>query len=123
MFYSHLKTQLSGEGRPTAVVNFCSGTFAAVAATLLTQPADVVRTRMQLGVGNVRTMDTLGHVMRQGTRGMLTGGWLGGAHGVPGSVTTTLLCCLPVMSRMSHGGRKSVEWCYLRICVSWTCLC
>ena len=37
------------EGRPTVAVNFASGTVAAVAATLLTQPTDVIRTRMQLG--------------------------------------------------------------------------
>ncbi|KXZ42171.1 hypothetical protein GPECTOR_191g303 [Gonium pectorale] len=51
MFYTRLKEGLSGEGRPQAAVNFASGVVAAVAATLLTQPADVVRTRMQLGVG------------------------------------------------------------------------
>ena len=33
-----------------AAVNFTSGIAAAIAATLLTQPADVVRTRMQLGL-------------------------------------------------------------------------
>ncbi|KAG2430125.1 hypothetical protein HXX76_010224 [Chlamydomonas incerta] len=51
MFYTRLKESLSGEDRPQALVNFTSGVVAAVASTLLTQPADVVRTRMQLGLG------------------------------------------------------------------------
>ncbi|GLC39521.1 hypothetical protein PLESTM_000907300 [Pleodorina starrii] len=51
MFYTRLKEGFSGEGRPQVAVNFASGVVAAVAATLLTQPADVVRTRMQLGIG------------------------------------------------------------------------
>ncbi|GIL67939.1 hypothetical protein Vafri_21194 [Volvox africanus] len=51
MFYTRLKEGLSAEGRPQVLVNFSSGVAAAVAATLLTQPADVVRTRMQLGLG------------------------------------------------------------------------
>jgi len=50
MFYTRLKEALSGEGRPQAAVNFASGAAAAVAATLLTQPADVLRTRIQLGL-------------------------------------------------------------------------
>ncbi|PNG99010.1 Solute carrier family 25 member 38, partial [Tetrabaena socialis] len=49
MFYTRLKEALAEEGRPQAAINFASGVVAAVAATLLTQPADVVRTRMQLG--------------------------------------------------------------------------
>ena len=36
------------EGRSTTGANFAAGTVAAVAATLVTQPADVIRTRMQL---------------------------------------------------------------------------
>ena len=65
-------------------VNFVSGTLAAVAATVLTQPADVVRTRMQLNLGSVggggagaAPQTTLG-VFRQvlsehGVRGLLAG--------------------------------------------------
>jgi solute carrier family 25 protein 38 len=59
MFYTKLKGVLSeavatsndGEQKrpPQAAVNFVSGVFAATVATLLTQPTDVVRTRMQLG--------------------------------------------------------------------------
>jgi hypothetical protein len=37
------------EGKTTSLVNFTSGTFAAIAATLLTQPTDMIRTQMQLG--------------------------------------------------------------------------
>jgi solute carrier family 25 protein 38 len=48
MFYVRLKDRLSGDGRPAVLVNFSSGVVAAVAATLLTQPFDVVRTRLQL---------------------------------------------------------------------------
>ena len=38
------------EERPSAAVNFTAGTLASVAATLATQPADVVRTHIQLGL-------------------------------------------------------------------------
>ena len=43
MFYLRLKEVLAAEGRPQFVVNLASGTVASVAATLLTQPFDVVR--------------------------------------------------------------------------------
>ncbi|GFR44914.1 hypothetical protein Agub_g5998, partial [Astrephomene gubernaculifera] len=62
MFYTRLKEGLSGEGRPQAAVNFTSGVAAAVAATLLTQPADVVRTRMQLGLGTAAAVTAAGAV-------------------------------------------------------------
>eukprot|EP00887_Chlorella_sp_A99_P007832 scaffold20.g7832.t1 len=53
MFYTRLQEKLGSGGgqRPGPAVNFISATVAATAATLLTQPADVVRTRMQLGMG------------------------------------------------------------------------
>ena len=38
------------EERPSPAVNFAAGTLASVAATLATQPADVVRTHIQLGL-------------------------------------------------------------------------
>ena len=53
LFYTRLQDKL-GPGaarRPGPAVNFFSAVVSAVAATLLTQPADVVRTRIQLGVG------------------------------------------------------------------------
>ena len=79
------QAQLKGASeRPSMGVNFVSGTLAAVAATVLTQPADVIRTRMQLGAvaagaagaaGAPRT--TLGifrHIMAEhGLRGLLSG--------------------------------------------------
>lgn len=40
------------EGRSSTGVNFASGAAAAVVATLATQPADVIRTRMQLVAAN-----------------------------------------------------------------------
>lgn len=50
MFYTQLKQRVSREDRPQVLVNFGCGCVAAVGATLLTQPADVVRTHMQLGL-------------------------------------------------------------------------
>ena len=43
MFYLRLKEVLAADGRPQFVVNLAAGTTASVAATLLTQPFDVVR--------------------------------------------------------------------------------
>lgn len=47
-----LLCHLLQEGRSSTGVNFASGAAAAVVATLATQPADVIRTRMQLVAAN-----------------------------------------------------------------------
>jgi solute carrier family 25 protein 38 len=57
-------------------VNFASGTMAAVAATLLTQPTDVIRTRMQLGFAEhgSGTAGVLRSVLvRDGASGLMAG--------------------------------------------------
>ena len=57
LFYSRLQHRLADAAAsgalpvPPPVQNFVAGTTAAVAATLLTQPADMIRTHMQLGLG------------------------------------------------------------------------
>lgn len=67
----------TGSGWNSTAINFVSGVCAATAATLLTQPTDVVRTRMQLGLpGTARgdALSTLGHVLRsRGPNALLTG--------------------------------------------------
>lgn len=85
MIYTKLKVALSswqssnstGTGWNSTAVNFVSGVCAATAATLLTQPTDVVRTRMQLGLPGAARGDalgTLGHVLSSsGPSALLTG--------------------------------------------------
>ncbi|KAL3157456.1 hypothetical protein ABBQ32_011922 [Trebouxia sp. C0010 RCD-2024] len=52
MLYTDLRQRFHKEGRSSTGVNFASGAAAAVVATLATQPADVIRTRMQLVAAN-----------------------------------------------------------------------
>lgn len=77
MFYTKLKVVLTEEGRSNTLVNFTSGVCAATAATLLTQPTDVIRTRVQLGMGAGSSgLATLGHMLKsQGAGALLTGNW------------------------------------------------
>lgn len=81
MLYTQLKGAIGGSqaggSLPTTAVNFVSGVCAATAATLLTQPSDVVRTRMQLGIPGVaagNALATLGLVLRSsGPNALLAG--------------------------------------------------
>lgn len=89
MIYTKLKVALSswqssssGNGNSSSgwnstAVNFVSGVCAATAATLLTQPTDVVRTRMQLGLpgaAGTNVFGTLSHVLKSsGPNALLTG--------------------------------------------------
>ena len=85
MIYTKLKVVLgswhsnNNTGWNSTAVNFVSGVCAATAATLLTQPTDVVRTRMQLGLPGAAKGDalgTLGHVLHSsGPQALLTGQW------------------------------------------------
>lgn len=86
MIYTKLKVSLSAwqsnrsegsGGWNSTAINFVSGVCAATAATLMTQPTDVVRTRMQLGLPGAAKRDvlgTLGHVLRSsGPNALLVG--------------------------------------------------
>jgi hypothetical protein len=88
MIYTKLKVALGtwqtsssagsgSSGWNSTAINFVSGVCAATAATLLTQPTDVVRTRMQLGLPGTakgNALSTLGHVLRSsGPNALLTG--------------------------------------------------
>lgn len=69
--------QLWGPAAPSVAVNFVSGVAAAAAATVLTQPADVVRAHMQLNLGANKTGGSLGIagsiLQKGGAAALLTG--------------------------------------------------
>lgn len=80
--YTKMQSNLTKDGdKPTMAVNFFSGSVAAVIATLATQPADVLRTRMQLGlpgaVGTVAAQTSMQMARQiagaQGTKGFMVG--------------------------------------------------
>jgi solute carrier family 25 protein 38 len=77
MFYTRMKGVLAAEDRPQTLVNFGSAVTAAVAATLITQPTDVVRTRMQLALAGTtkgNALQTMAHVFAsQGPKALLSG--------------------------------------------------
>jgi solute carrier family 25 protein 38 len=82
MFYTRLQHRIKAGPEPTTAENFASGAVAAVAATLITQPADVVRTQVQLGLAaqvaggaaRVSSLQVLrGIAAAHGARGLLAG--------------------------------------------------
>lgn len=88
LFYTRLRNKLStGDTPPSTLVNFASSSVAAIAATLITQPADVVRTRMQLNLATAavssakgaggstkNTLELIGYIARsQGMSGLFAG--------------------------------------------------
>jgi solute carrier family 25 protein 38 len=93
--YTRSKDWFAGEGRPTLAVNFSSGVCAATVATLLTQPTDVIRTRVQLGLGTAAAgsgsslaaatgWQTLTYMLKtQGPSALLIGGQAAALPGRP----------------------------------------
>ena len=63
---------------PTAMINFFSGAAASMAATLLTQPADIIRTHMQLGLSRggaqrLGSIQTLQAILKLGPKAVFAG--------------------------------------------------
>jgi solute carrier family 25 protein 38 len=76
MLYTRLQSRLQQEeSLPPTMVNFSSSMVAAVGATLVTQPLDVVRTRMQLSMASpYSTVAVIQTILRtQGMRGLVVG--------------------------------------------------
>ncbi|KAK9864781.1 hypothetical protein WJX84_009508 [Apatococcus fuscideae] len=78
LFFTRLKDRLAQAGPPSPAANFAAGAVAAVAATFLTQPTDVLRTRLQLtssaGPQTLGSFATIAAIFRgQGVRGLWAG--------------------------------------------------
>ena len=98
---------------PPLAHNFCAGTAAAAAATLLTQPADMVRTHMQLGLGRggagaagLGPIGTLRAVVRERGAGALLAG--AGPRVVKRTLQTALVWTLyeELQPRLAAVGRR-----------------
>uniref|UniRef100_UPI0025AEA252 mitochondrial glycine transporter A-like n=1 Tax=Doryrhamphus excisus TaxID=161450 RepID=UPI0025AEA252 len=74
MFYGQLKTSWPREISVSApLANFCCGTLAGVLASLITQPADVVKTLVQVNP-QLRTADAVRYIyVEHGLKGFLRG--------------------------------------------------
>jgi solute carrier family 25 protein 38 len=118
-----LQDKLKATEMPSVGINFVSGTVAAVAATVLTQPADVIRTRMQLNLAAAGASaaaaaapQTTHGIFRQileqqGMRGLLSGA---APRVVKRTLQTALLWTLyeelyPALVRAGEAARASME--------------
>lgn len=70
--YREIKAAASAPSRPQAAVNMGAALIAAMAATLATQPTDVVRARIQLGA-NRGTLESASAISRHGGRAFMSG--------------------------------------------------
>ncbi|XP_010871307.1 mitochondrial glycine transporter B-like isoform X1 [Esox lucius] len=107
MFYSQTKRSLPQEvsSSPYApLVNFGCGVVAGVLASLATQPADVVKTHVQVSPAHWTTKDAVGFIYREhGLRGFFRGA-------VPRSLRRTLMAAMAwtvYEQLMAHMGLKS----------------
>ncbi|XP_020787128.1 mitochondrial glycine transporter B-like isoform X1 [Boleophthalmus pectinirostris] len=91
MFYSQTKRSLPHEvaSSPYApLVNFSCGVIAGVMASLATQPADVVKTHIQVSPSHWRTVDAIHYIYTEnGVRGFFRGA-------VPRSLRRTLMAAM-----------------------------
>ncbi|KAK7929896.1 hypothetical protein WMY93_006291 [Mugilogobius chulae] len=91
MFYSQTKRSLPQEvaSSPYApLVNFSCGVVAGVMASLATQPADVVKTHIQVSPSHWRTVDAIHYIYNEnGVRGFFRGA-------VPRSLRRTLMAAM-----------------------------
>ncbi|XP_053181286.1 mitochondrial glycine transporter B-like isoform X2 [Scomber japonicus] len=91
MFYSQAKKSMPQEVTSSAyipLVNFSAGVVAGVLASLVTQPADVVKTHIQVSPSHWRTSDAIRYIyMEHGLRGFFRGA-------VPRSLRRTLMAAM-----------------------------
>ncbi|CAL9700449.1 unnamed protein product [Knipowitschia caucasica] len=91
MFYSQTKRSLPQEVASSPyvpLVNFSCGVVAGVMASLATQPADVVKTHIQVSPSHWRTVDAIHYIYTEnGVRGFFRGA-------VPRSIRRTLMAAM-----------------------------
>ena len=105
--YREIKAAASAPDRPQAAVNLCAALIASMAATLATQPTDVVRARIQLGA-NRGTFESASAISKHGGRAFMSGAM---PRFLKRSVQTALVWTLyeelfPLLSRVTSAGPR-----------------
>jgi solute carrier family 25, member 38 len=70
--YQEIRSTASSPDRPQMAVNMGAALVAAMIATIATQPTDVMRTRVQLGV-NKNTVESVASLSKYGGRAFMSG--------------------------------------------------